>query len=61
MSNVSEKDWRITAKQKNMIIKRIEYFSKKEASYCINIIEAIYLVRPSNKGLKMTDESKKAN
>jgi len=59
MSTVSQKDWHITEKQKNMIHKRIEYFSKKEASYCINIIEAIYLVRPSNKGLQMTDVSSK--
>ena len=49
MSNVSEKDWRVTEKQKNMIHKRIEHFSKKEASLCINMIEAIYQTRPSNK------------
>jgi len=49
MSNVSEKDWRITEKQKNMIHKRIEHFSKREASLCINMIESIYVSRPSNK------------
>ena len=52
MSIVSEKDWRITEKQKNMIHKRIEHFSKKEASLCINMIESIYLSRPSNKGMQ---------
>ena len=61
MSNVSEKDWRVTEKQKNMIHKRIEHFSKKEASLCINMIEAIYLARPSNKGMHMTDNTKPTN
>ena len=49
MSNVSEKDWRITEKQKDLIQKRIEHFSKKEASLCINMIEGIYQTRPSSK------------
>ena len=49
MSIVNEKDWRVTEKQKDMIHKRIEHFSKKEASLCINMIEAIYQTRPSNK------------
>jgi len=61
MSNVSVKDWRATEKQKNMIQKRIEHFSKREASLCINMIEAIYLARPSNKGMKMTDNSQRTN
>ncbi len=43
----TEKDWRITEKQKELINKRIEHFSKKEASYLINIIEALYQKRPS--------------
>ncbi len=49
MSNVSEKDWRVTEKQKNLIGNKIEHFSKKEASLCINIIDAIYNARPSKK------------
>jgi len=49
MSIVNEKDWRVTEKQKEMIYKRIEHFSKKEASLCINVIEAIYQTRPSHK------------
>ena len=49
MSIVNEKDWRMTEKQQEMIYKRIEHFSKKESSLCINMIEAIYQTRPSNK------------
>ena len=49
MSIVEEKDWRVTEKQKEMIHKRIEHFSKKEASLCINMIEGIYQTRPSSK------------
>jgi hypothetical protein len=44
-----EKDWKITDKQRDLITKRIQHFSRKEASYCINLIEAIYLTRPSKK------------
>ena len=58
MSIENEKDWKLTTKQKDLITKRIEHFSKKEASLCINMIEAIYLARPSNKGMHMTDISK---
>ncbi len=61
MSILSEKDWQATEKQKNMIQKRIEHFSKREASLCINMIEAIYLARPSNKGMQMTDNTKSTN
>jgi len=43
----TEKDWRITDKQKDLINTRVEHFSKKEASYLINIIEALYKTRPS--------------
>lgn len=49
MSLENEQDWRITNKQKLLINQRMEHFSKKEASYLINIIEAIYNTRPSNK------------
>ncbi len=47
MSVETEKDWKVTTKQKDLITKRIEYFSRKEASLCINMIEAIYQTRPS--------------
>ena len=47
MSLQNEQDWRITNKQKLLINQRIEHFSKKEASYLINIIEALYKTRPS--------------
>lgn len=46
---IEEKDWKATEKQKDLIVKRIQHFSKKEASLCINVIEAIYQTRPSNK------------
>jgi len=49
MSVETEKDWKLTQKQKDLINARIEYFSKKEASLCINMIEAIYQTRPSRK------------
>jgi len=61
MSILSEKDWQATEKQKNMIQKRIEHFSKREASLCINMIEAIYLARPSNEGMQMTDNTESTN
>ncbi len=61
MSYVSTKDWRVTEKQKNMIQQRIEHFSKREASLCINMIEAIYLARPSNEGMQMTDNTESTN
>lgn len=47
--SIEDKDWQITDKQKELITKRIQYFSKKEASLCINMIEAIYQTRPSSK------------
>ena len=46
---LEQKDWKATDKQKELILKRIQHFSKKEASLCINMIEAIYQTRPSNK------------
>ena len=49
MSLEQKQDWRITDKQKLLINQRIEHFSKKEASYLINIIEAIYTTRPTHK------------
>ena len=42
-------DWKITKKQIDLIDSKIRYFSKKEASYLINIIDAIYNTRPSSK------------
>ena len=47
-----EKDWHITDKQKQLINQKIQFFSKKEASYTINIIDAIYRTRPSFKEKK---------
>ena len=47
-----EKDWHITDKQKQLINQKIQFFSKKEASYMINIIDAIYRTRPSFKEKK---------
>jgi len=49
MSVETEKDWKATDKQKEMIKGKIDYFSKKEASLLINMIEAIYQTRPSRK------------
>ncbi len=46
---LTKEDWRANNKQKLLINNKIEHFSKKEASYLINIIEAIYQTRPSNK------------
>jgi len=46
---LSKEDWKITNKQKLLINQKMEHFSKKEASYLINIIDAIYNTRPSNK------------
>ena len=46
---IEQKDWKITDKQRDLISKRIQHFSRKEASYCINMIEAIYATRPSKK------------
>ncbi len=46
---LTKEDWRATNKQKLLINQKIEHFSKKEASYLINIIDAIYSTRPSNK------------
>ena len=46
---LTKEDWRATNKQKLLINQKIEHFSKKEASYLINIIDAIYKTRPSNK------------
>ena len=46
---LTKEDWRVTNKQKLLINQKIEHFSKKEASYIINIIDAIYNTRPSNK------------
>jgi len=43
------KDWKITDSQKQLINQKIQFFSKKEASYTINIIDAIYRTRPSFK------------
>lgn len=45
---LEQKDWKATDKQKELIVKKIQHFSKKEASYCINMIEAIYQTRPSS-------------
>ena len=70
MSVENEKDWKVTTKQKDLITKRIEYFSRKEATLCINIIEAIYRTRPSNKiptvivdkdGIHLVQTSKSTN
>jgi len=47
-----EKDWHITDSQKQLINQKIQFFSKKEASYTINIIDAIYKTRPSWKEKK---------
>jgi len=47
-----EKDWHITDSQKQLINQKIHFFSKKEASYIINIIDAIYRTRPSFKEKK---------
>ena len=47
-----EKDWQITDSQKQLINQKIQFFSKKEASYTINIIDAIYRTRPSWKEKK---------
>lgn len=44
-----KKDWKVTKKQTDLINDKIQYFSKKEASYLINIIDAIYNTRPSSK------------
>jgi len=46
---LTKEDWRVTDKQKLLISQKIEHFSKKEASYLINIIDAIYKTRPSSK------------
>ncbi len=46
---LEEKDWKATDKQKDLIVKKIQHFSKREASLCINMIEAIYQTRPSHK------------
>jgi len=46
---LTKEDWKATNKQKLLINQKIEHFSKKEASYIINIIDAIYNTRPSNK------------
>ena len=46
---LTKEDWRVTNKQKLLINQKIEHFSKKEASYLINIIDAIYKTRPSSK------------
>jgi len=45
---LEEKDWKATDKQKELIVKRIQHFSKREASLLINMIEAIYQTRPSS-------------
>ncbi len=47
-----EKDWQITDNQKQLINQKLRFFSKKEASYTINIIDAIYRTRPSWKEKK---------
>jgi len=47
-----EKDWQITDNQKQLINQKIQFFSKKEASYTINIIDALYRTRPSFKEKK---------
>ena len=47
-----EKDWQITENQKQLINQKLQFFSKKEASYTINIIDAIYRTRPSWKEKK---------
>jgi len=47
-----EKDWHITDSQKQLINQKIQFFSKKEASYTINIIDALYRTRPSFKEKK---------
>jgi len=47
-----EKDWHITESQKQLINQKIQFFSKKEASYTINIIDALYRTRPSFKEKK---------
>jgi len=47
-----EKDWQITDSQKFLINQKLQSFSKKEASYTINIIDAIYKTRPSWKEKK---------
>ena len=47
-----EKDWQITNSQKQLINQKLQFFSKKEASYMINIIDAIYKTRPSWKEKK---------
>jgi len=47
-----EKDWQITDNQKQLINQKLQFFSKKEASYTINIIDAIYRTRPSWKEKK---------
>jgi len=47
-----EKDWQITDSQKQLINQKLQFFSKKEASYTINIIDAIYRTRPSWKEKK---------
>jgi len=46
------KDWKITDNQKRLINQKLQFFSKKEASYTINIIDAIYRTRPSFKEMK---------
>ena len=50
--NKLEKDWHITDSQKQLINQKLQFFSKKEASYTINIIDAIYKTRPSWKEKK---------
>jgi len=47
--SIETNEWKITDKQKELISNKIQYFSKKEASYLINIIDAIYNTRPSSK------------
>ena len=46
-------DWKITDNQKRLINQKLQFFSKKEASYTINIIDAIYRTRPSFKEKKL--------
>jgi len=52
-----EKDWQITDSQKQLINQKLQFFSKKEASYTINIIDAIYRTRPSWKEKKPETEN----
>jgi len=54
-----ERDWQIIDNQKQLINQKLQFFSKKEASYIINIIDAIYRTRPIFKEKK--PETKKLN